>query len=164
MIGGLELSSEVVLASRWSRFGATSIDVIISMAFNIPIILYTDIGARLISLQALSITDVLLSAIYSMIAYILCHGYLLHKKGQTIGKYVFGISIVNMKGELIGFPKIYLKRNLPVGMAAYIPFIGGYLPLADMLFIFRKDKRCMHDLIAGTQVVSVAVKKDTDFN
>jgi uncharacterized RDD family membrane protein YckC len=30
------------------------------------------------------------------------------------------------------------------------------LPLLDALFIFRQDRRCIHDLIAGTKVVQLA--------
>jgi uncharacterized RDD family membrane protein YckC len=38
---------------------------------------------------------------------------------------------------------------------ALIPVIGGFLPLVDVLFIFRHDRRCIHDLLAGTNVVKV---------
>lgn len=33
-----------------------------------------------------------------------------------------------------------------------LAFIPGYA-LVDILFIFRKDRRCIHDFIAGTHVV-----------
>ncbi|WP_315983015.1 hypothetical protein [Aliamphritea spongicola] len=31
--------------------------------------------------------------------------------------------------------------------------------MIDNLFIFRKDKRCVHDLIAGTKVIEVLNNK-----
>ena len=34
-----------------------------------------------------------------------------------------------------------------------IPKVGGVLALADILFVFRDDRRCLHDQIAGTRVV-----------
>jgi hypothetical protein len=33
--------------------------------------------------------------------------------------------------------------------------VGTFLVLVDVLFIFRKDRRCVHDHIAGTRVVNL---------
>ena len=38
-------------------------------------------------------------------------------------------------------------------MASAVPWLGRYLRLLDVLFIFRDDKRCVHDIIADTKVV-----------
>lgn len=35
-----------------------------------------------------------------------------------------------------------------------IPLAGAAFGLVDILFIFRADRRCIHDLIAGTHVVT----------
>ena len=50
--------------------------------------------------------------------------------------------------------KILGLRYVLVMLVAVIPFIGGLLGVIDFLFIFRSDRRCVHDLIAGTKVVS----------
>jgi uncharacterized RDD family membrane protein YckC len=42
-----------------------------------------------------------------------------------------------------------LLRGVVNGLLSIIPLYG----LVDALFIFREDKRCLHDLIAGTIVV-----------
>jgi uncharacterized RDD family membrane protein YckC len=31
--------------------------------------------------------------------------------------------------------------------------LGAFYSIADVLFIFGKDRRCLHDLLAGTRVV-----------
>jgi uncharacterized RDD family membrane protein YckC len=31
--------------------------------------------------------------------------------------------------------------------------LGGLLAVVDVLFVFRRDRRCLHDLVAGTRVV-----------
>jgi uncharacterized RDD family membrane protein YckC len=36
-----------------------------------------------------------------------------------------------------------------------IPVVNFILPLLDALFIFREDRRCIHDLIAGTKVIQL---------
>jgi uncharacterized RDD family membrane protein YckC len=41
-------------------------------------------------------------------------------------------------------------------MRAWVNFLLGVIPfywLVDVLFIFRDDQRCIHDLIASTRVV-----------
>ncbi|MFA0725065.1 RDD family protein, partial [Vibrio sp. 10N.222.49.E5] len=93
---------------------------------------------------------------YGWFVFLLLNGYLLHKKGQTIGKNVMEIAIVDMKGEQMGLFNILGKRVLPMTVVIYIPLIGQFIALLNYLFAFRKNRRCLHDLIAGTQVVSVS--------
>jgi hypothetical protein len=37
-----------------------------------------------------------------------------------------------------------------------LPCIGFFYALADILFIFRDDRRCIHDLIASTTVIDIS--------
>ena len=53
-------------------------------------------------------------------------------------------------GENGGFVTNVLVRTILNGLIGIIPLYG----LIDILFIFRGDKRCIHDLIAGTKVVA----------
>jgi uncharacterized RDD family membrane protein YckC len=48
-----------------------------------------------------------------------------------------------------GFGPNVLMRVILNGILGFIPFYS----LVDVLFIFRDDRRCIHDLIAGTKVV-----------
>jgi len=82
--------------------------------------------------------------------------YLLIKSAQTIGKRVLGIQIVNARdGRPTGFGRIALMRVLVVQVASLFPLVGSFVPLVDVLLIFRRDSRCLHDHIAGTIVVKV---------
>lgn len=92
---------------------------------------------------------------------------LLISRGQTIGKYVRAIRIVDAKtGESLEWATIIFLRPLPF-LILYIFFIlasiSGQpqysliplsLVLVDILFIFRKDRRCLHDLIARSKVIN----------
>jgi len=93
------------------------------------------------------------SAIYGFIAFSLIHSYLLHVGGQTIGKKALGIKIVSVSHENVPVFKILGLRYLPISLVSIIPILGQILPLVDVLFIFRDDRRCVHDLIAGTCVI-----------
>jgi uncharacterized RDD family membrane protein YckC len=39
-----------------------------------------------------------------------------------------------------------------VTLVSLIP-AGGFIVLIDALLIFKKDRRCLHDIVAGTRVV-----------
>ena len=75
--------------------------------------------------------------------------------GQTVGKRVMGVQIVDLNGSVLPVPKLMLARYLPWWAISAIPVVGGLFALIDALFIFRKDRRCLHDHIAGTRVVRV---------
>lgn len=85
--------------------------------------------------------------------------YFLTVAGQTIGKRIAGLSIVRLETEENGgFVVNVLRRGFVPGLI-YIaltmanPILGGLFVWTDILFIFRADRRCVHDLIAGTLVV-----------
>ena len=75
---------------------------------------------------------------------------LLSKNGQTIGKKALNIRIVMVSfGQNGGFVPNVVVRAWGAFLISLIPLVG----LVDVLFIFREDQRCIHDLIAGTEVI-----------
>jgi uncharacterized RDD family membrane protein YckC len=52
-----------------------------------------------------------------------------------------------------GFVKASLLRSFVNGLIGSIPVVGAAYSLVDICFIFRDDRRCLHDLLAGTKVV-----------
>lgn len=122
-----------VLAGRVSRLLAAILDVVLSIAFLV-------IGG-------------LMSPIwgpFALFAFLILQMILLTIDGQTVGKKAAGIRIVKSStGENGGFFINVLLRWVVSGILGIIPF---YV-LVDILFIFQNDRRCIHDMIAGTQVV-----------
>ncbi len=80
-------------------------------------------------------------------------------RGQTIGKRLLGIRIVrNLDGSNPGFARAWLLRSLVVGLigtlaALILPMLGNVFSIVNYGFIFRADRRCLHDFIADTKVV-----------
>ena len=69
-----------------------------------------------------------------------------------MGKKALRIRIVKIDtGENGGFVPNVLLRLIVDGLLGIIPLYG----LADILFIVRDDRRCIHGMIEGTQVVEV---------
>ena len=90
-----------------------------------------------------------------LIIFMAINSYLLLTKGQTLGKWMLGIRIVDAESNGAATAvKLLGLRYVLVMLVAVIPIIGGLLGVIDFLFIFREDRRCVHDLIAGTKVVS----------
>lgn len=89
-----------------------------------------------------------------LLALTIANLYFLTTRGQTLGKMVCKIKIVDLAGQNPGFVKAFLLRSLVPGIIGAVPFLGPFFSLADPLFIFREDRRCIHDLIAGTRVVT----------
>ena len=74
-------------------------------------------------------------------------------RGQSIGKMLTGIHIVRAQdGSRAGFLKAVLLRWFLFTIIESIRFLGPALMLGNVLLIFRKDRRCLHDLVADTLV------------
>jgi len=81
--------------------------------------------------------------------------YLLVQQGQTIGKRAVGLRIVGYNsGSLLGAGRILGMRTLAPGFIAGIPYVGWVFALADVLFIFGEERRCIHDYMARSKVVT----------
>ena len=136
------------LAGRIARLGAVILDGFIYLippvilAVVTPLLVHGPGGETVTG--AFIIIAILIVFLYQMV--------LLIKDGQTLGKKALRIRIVKMDtGENGGFVPNVLLRFIVNGLLWIIPLYG----LVDILFIFRGDRRCIHDMIAGTQVVEV---------
>ena len=149
-----EMNNIEELASRSDRLAAVIVDSVILISISV-LIIYLKYGFDDIinTLQNLSLLDTIVLFIFGQTSFLILNGYLLLKKGQTIGKKFMEIKIVTTDDELPSLLKSYVLRYLSISLFAYVPIIGNLLIMIDDLFIFRNDRRCIHDLVAGTKVV-----------
>ncbi|MDE2491944.1 MAG: RDD family protein [Elusimicrobia bacterium] len=127
------------LAGRWNRLGAVLIDA--------ALLIVPDVAVSLPSTpEALRLAGALVG-----FAILVWQIVWLTTRGQTVGKRALGLRIVR-RDTLVngGFVTNVILRSFVNGLLCLIPFYF----LVDSLLIFRADRRCLHDLIAGTCVVS----------
>jgi uncharacterized RDD family membrane protein YckC len=86
-------------------------------------------------------------------AFLLLHGWLLHVRGQTIGKALFRIKIVRSDGSKASLLRLAGLRYFASSLLALVPVVGWIYALADALLIFRDSRKCLHDNIADTIVI-----------
>jgi uncharacterized RDD family membrane protein YckC len=139
-----------VLAERDSRFWAMALDTV---AYAAPVLL-----AGLVALVGGKVS--LLAPVIGatgVLGVAGCQLYLCARSGQSIGKRRMGIRVVREDGNAASLFHILLLRNfIPGLMGALLGLLVPVVfPLVDTLFILRADRRCLHDLIAGTKVVKV---------
>ena len=141
------------LASRGVRLGGAIIDGLVAMMVMLPAMYMFGYWERaMVGEQTTS--DLVLFSGLGFVAFVAAHGYLLATHGQTIGKRILGTRIVSVDdGSILPFWKVITYGYLPVQLLSIIPVIGPLFGLADSLAIFREDRRCIHDLIAGTKVI-----------
>ena len=83
--------------------------------------------------------------------------YLLATRSQTIGKYFLKTQIVDFNtGVRADFVQCFLLRTLLNGIIGAVTCIGAIYGIVDICFIFREDKRCIHDLLAKTCVIDIS--------
>lgn len=144
------------LAGRGRRFAATLIDVLLVPVFAIFLMLVTGVleHAEDWTPEAMPYLRMILLGLAS---YVLLNLYLLWTRGQTVGKALLGIAIVDAKSGArvpiwrlvvrgLFFPTLYLIFSI---------YTLG-IPLIDQALIFRKDRRTVHDWVSGTVVVRKA--------
>lgn len=156
----------VVLASRESRVAAAILDYVIvaapwfvqatmdnmDAALLVPSVPFgrgvnTIVAAVRIHEQG---TVLLILTFWIWLVLLSVQVVLLARSGQTLGKKAVGIKVVNIASGINGgFVQNVLLREGTRRILELIPPVG----LIDDLFIFRDDKRCIRDLVAGTHVV-----------
>jgi uncharacterized RDD family membrane protein YckC len=85
--------------------------------------------------------------------------YRIATTGQSLAKKWLKIRIVQLDGSPVNFGSGVGMRAILPWFIGCIPYVGTIFALVDHLMIFRDDRRCLHDLMAGTKVV-VVVPRD----
>lgn len=147
-----------ILASRGRRLAAAIIDFVIVGVAGLVLVLVTgafeDAGAyagnplpRIIALGFAS--------------YLLVNGWHLARHSQTLGKAFLRLVVVD-GGTTNPAAWWRLVIRSPFFLALYAISLGllVLIPVIDQAFIFRKNKRCLHDLICGTDVIHHPTRDD----
>lgn len=74
---------------------------------------------------------------------------------ESIGKYIFKLGVISKKGYKLN--KLYLIPRwigyVAIELILGIFTIGGFTLISYTMFLFTKNRRCLHDFIAGTVVI-----------
>jgi uncharacterized RDD family membrane protein YckC len=136
------LTKEVDVMQReagfWIRCGAALLDGII---IGIPLIILTFLlsGGEIRAYY----TDAI-STMYALLVPVVWNGY-------TVGKKICGIKIRKVDDFLPPTIWTMIKRNIICGLVYGLTF-GIAIIVSAFMVGLRKDKRSLHDLIAGTEV------------
>ena len=128
-------------AERWRRLAAWIVDLPISPASFAAGMLAADRGGLAVVTLAL-----LLLGIVGVPTQVV----LLARHGQTVGKRLFGIRIVDEETGATGavFSNVVLRYFINWLLTLIPPYFA-----IDHFFIFARNRRCLHDYLAGTKVV-----------
>ena len=128
-------------AERWKRLVAWLVDLPLSPAAFVIGMLSADMGGPAIATVALLVLGIV-GVPYQVV--------LLRREGQTVGKRLLRIRIVDeetgVRGAVVRNVVLrYLVNWLLILIPPYV--------VIDHMLIFAKNRRCVHDYLAGTKVV-----------
>lgn len=135
----MELNTQTISrpAGFWIRVLASILDSIV-VAIPLAFVSYLITG----NWQGDIFTS-LISVLYPLLLPVIWFGY-------TIGKRIVGIRIVKINGEKAGFGTMLMR--VIVASLIYIVTLGIAAIVSAFMVGLRKDKRAIHDFIAGTYV------------
>jgi|688.fasta_scaffold00104_7 uncharacterized RDD family membrane protein YckC len=148
------------LAGRGERFLAALIDGLIVgvisfvLGFGLGMVMVLGLGTAFMETPLASIITQGAGLLIGVACYLGINGYFLVKSGQTVGKKVMNIRVIQEGNASVpDLSTSYFKRLFITQLVSIIPILGGLYALVDAVMIFSADKRCLHDRIAGTQVI-----------
>lgn len=154
------------LAGLLERFGAAFVDGCLKAACSIPtglaimkVVQENMQGGGQPDPQAMqAIMTAIAAAVPLAYPYLaalaVLQGILIATRSQSVGKILLGLRIVRAPdGGKATFGRAFLIRSGVPAVIEYIPIIGFLFWIVDTCFIFRADRRCLHDLMAGTKVI-----------
>lgn len=139
---------EPVPAHRLTRLAGAVIDVLLLIA----------VTAGVYGLMGLSLSTELnehrtLTKLSALPLFFLLQGWTLFTRGQTLGKIVVDIRIVQGRSTHRPKPAQLLMRYVPLLLLAAVPKIGPVIVLVNAVWIFGRQRRCLHDHLADTRVI-----------
>lgn len=99
--------------------------------------------------RAIFISTLLVCAYFTLLPFLL--------NGQTLGKKVFKIRVVNEQGEKASLKRLFIREIFGKFLLNFVSFFFGHL-ISLLLLQSRKDKKSIADILAATIVVDVEKK------
>lgn len=151
---------EYVLAERGTRLGAVMIDGLLALAAAAPagVVLAFMVFKAGGSITSIGEAELMVYGLVGLMAIMVLafmgyQWYLISTTGQSLGKRWLGVQIVRVDGSPLGFVHGVILRSWILGALGNVPGVGPIVGLVNALMIFGEERRCLHDLIAGTRVV-----------
>jgi uncharacterized RDD family membrane protein YckC len=147
-----------MLAGRLERFVAQIVDGLLNLAAALPGIVLLIVSAINAGPDEdpgpLFFVGLIIAGVGSL-ALNIYQWVLISQSGQSIGKRLMRVRIVKLETQQPpGFVYGVLLRLWVNGLLSGLPCgIGLVYTLVDLLFIFREDRRCVHDHLAQTVVI-----------
>lgn len=135
-------------AGFWVRVAAQLVDAIVLGVSSLLVGILATFVVLLAARSRAAITPFIIPLLFLGVP-CLYYTLMTASNGQTLGKLLFNIKVVQTDGSPISaFHSFlrwlsYLLSTIPLGL--------GYLPMA-----FQKDKRALHDLVCDTKVIQTA--------
>ena len=130
---------DLALARRLTRLAASFVDGIVGMVVAVPLWYLLGTWDYFKRGQSPPPGHLIALTVLGFAGFVVLHGYFLMTNGQTIGKKLTAIRISDLDGRVPSFTTLILFRYLPTNLVALVPYIGPYLALADIVFIFGED-------------------------
>ena len=146
-------------ASRWKRLFGALIDGILAIILILTIDLIVEGGNSLVlswmdsDFEESSWLDRYEGMILGYVAYAAMQFHFWRTRGQSIGKMLVGTRIVTLDGNQARIGRISIMREGVMYFLTYIPIIGNFISLIDLLMIFRGGRNTLRDDIAITRVI-----------
>jgi uncharacterized RDD family membrane protein YckC len=145
------------LASLGARLGGALLDTLIGLAAVAPGFIYLLVASMADNnrggMRGAALAGPFVLMGIGALAIVIVQWVMISQSGQSIGKRIVGTRIVRLDGSLPGFGYGVAMRNWVPGIISNIPYLGFLFAIANVLFIFGAERRCLHDHIAGTRVV-----------
>lgn len=146
---------EAALRAHWGGFFrrllAFIVDLFVLALFSLLLFRLSRIGFRVgMAAHQRAISWEMVEQMFRMVGVaclvLVCSYFVvLHADGQTVGKWVMGLRVVNARREAIGYGRALLRGIAGVLTA---PLVIGYLRI-----LWQREKRGWHDSLAGTWVI-----------
>lgn len=157
----LRAPSTAELAPHSLRLSGYIVDRVLLFAWLIPAVIsmvlfpgeVNALGEEEPSAISLVVTGIGVLGMFGLSIY---NWVLIDRQGQTLGKMFVGTRIVKLDGSPVDLVSGVILRNWVLGLITGVLnqcCLGWVMGLADVLFIFGAERRCLHDYIAGTIVV-----------
>ena len=101
--------------------------------------------------RSIFISTLLICAYFTLLPFLL--------NGQTIGKMIFRIKVVNERGEKASLKRLFIREIFGKFLLNFGSLFFGHI-ISFVLLENRKDKKSIADILAATIVVDVEKKKN----